>query len=53
MWHPGSEEIARKHIPGIVKLLNLDKPVKMIYISIIMIDNKIKMIEGENNDNEC
>jgi len=30
MWHPGSEEIARKHIPGIVKLLNLDKPVKIL-----------------------
>lgn len=30
IWHPGSEEIARKHIPGIVKLLSLDKPVKIL-----------------------
>ena len=30
IWHPGSEEIARKHISNIVKLLNLDKPVKIL-----------------------
>ena len=30
IWHPGSEEIARKHVPGIVKLLNLTNPVKIL-----------------------
>jgi SAM-dependent methyltransferase len=30
IWHPGSEENARKDIPGIVKILNLNKPLKIL-----------------------
>ena len=30
IWHPGSEENARKDMPGIVKLLNLYKPVRIL-----------------------
>ena len=30
MWYPGSEENARKDIPGIVKILNFSKPVKIL-----------------------
>jgi SAM-dependent methyltransferase len=30
IWHPGSEEIARKHIPGIIKLLDLKEPVRIL-----------------------
>ena len=30
IWYPGSEERAAKDIPGIVRLLNLDKPAKIL-----------------------
>jgi SAM-dependent methyltransferase len=30
IWHPGSEVNARKDMPGIVKLLNLNKPVNIL-----------------------
>lgn len=30
IWYPASEEKARKDIPGIVKLLHLDKPAKVL-----------------------
>ena len=30
IWYPGSEDRARKQIPGIVKLLNLNEPSEIL-----------------------